>query len=79
MSELNKTISFNAFHILVAFIIIRMFFNGKMNYIIDIINYINNITHPGIWFDIIYVFIIYLISINIKFEIGLRASVKFDL
>jgi len=76
MSEINKNIRFNAFQILVVFIIIYLMVNGKINYIINFINYIINIETPGFWFIMVHIFATYMILISLKIELGFRAAIN---
>lgn len=79
MAELDKQVSFSAFHILLVVISINLFVYGDSNYIINLINYVINIETPGFWFIILHVVTLYLILSNLTFEFGFRAAIKFNL
>jgi len=79
MPEIDKQITFNAFHICILIIILNLTFNGNIDYIIQFINYVIDFNSPGSWFIILHVLTLYLILSNLEFEFGFRAAIKFNL
>ena len=79
MPEIDKQITFNAFHICILIIILNLIFSGNIDYIIQIINYVIDFNSPGSWFIILHILILYLILSSLQFEFGFRAAIKFNL
>jgi hypothetical protein len=51
MAEVDKQLTFNAFHIYMVIFVINLFINGNYDYIINFINYLMNTEAP--WFLIL--------------------------
>lgn len=79
MAEVDKQVTFNAFHICMAAFILNLLSNGKYDYIINSINYLIKIETPEFWFIILHILLIYLILSHLEFEFGFRAAIKFNL
>jgi hypothetical protein len=80
MPEVDKQMTFNAFHIcMVVFVINLLINNNNYDYIINFVNYVINIETPGFWFIILHILLVYLILSNIQFELGFHAAIKFNL
>lgn len=79
MAEVDRSIYFNAFHILLVSLIGIIINNSNFDFIIYIINYIINIDTPGFWVLMMHIFIVYIVLISIKIEIGFRAAISFNL
>lgn len=79
MSEEDKQINFNAFHILVFIISIKLLLYGNIDNIIDIVNYIKTLNSMEVMVVVAHILMIYFILSGLKFEIKFNASVKFHL
>lgn len=79
MPEIDKQITFNAFHICILIIILNLTFSGNIDYIIQFINYVIDFNSPGSWFIILHILTLYLILSSLQFEFGFRAAIKFNL
>ena len=79
MPELDKEVTFSAFHVCVVAFILNLLINGNYDYIINFINYLINTETPGFWFIILHVLLFYLILTNLHFELGFRAAIKFNI
>jgi len=79
MPEIDKQITFNAFHICILIILLNLTFSGNINYIIQFINYVIDFNSPGSWFIILHILTLYLILSSLQFEFGFRAAIKFNL
>ena len=78
MPEIDKIISFNAFHVLLIILICNTIITNNWEYIINLIYYILNLDVPGFWFLILHITIAYIMLISLKIELGFHASIKFD-
>lgn len=79
MTEVDKFICFNAFHILLIGVISNIIINNNFEYILNTINYLININTQEFWFLMIHITIAYIMLISLRIEIGIRASIKFNL
>lgn len=79
MPEVDKQVSFNAFHICMVGLVINFVINGNYDYIINFINYLINVEAPGFWFIIVHMLLVYLMLTSLKFEIGFHAAIKLNL
>jgi len=79
MPEVDKQLTFNAFHIFTGAFVINLLLNGNYDYIINFINYLMNTEAPGFWFIILHILLVYLILSHLEFEFGFRAAIKFNL
>ena len=79
MPEVDKLISFNAFHVLLIVMFINSILTNNWEYIINAIYYIFNLETPGFWFLMIHIILVYLILTNLKVELGFHAALKFNL
>lgn len=79
MPEVEKSISFNALHILLIVLISNIIINSKFDYILDAVNYILNMETPGFWFLMLHIVIAYIILTALKIELGFHAAIKLNL
>lgn len=79
MPEVDKQITFNAFHICMAALVINLVMNGNYDYIINFINYLINVEAPGFWFIVLHMLLVYLMLSHLQFDLGFHAAVKFNL
>lgn len=79
MPEVDKQVTFNAFHIFMALFVINLVINSNYDYIINFINYLINVEAPGFWFIMLHILLVYLILSHLQFEFGFRAAIKFNL
>ena len=79
MPELDKEVTFSAFHVCVVAFILNLLINGNYDYIINFINYLISVEAPGFWFIILHILLIYLMLTSLKFEIGFHAAIKLNL
>ena len=79
MPEVDKQLTFNAFHICMVGLVINLLINNNYDYIINFVNYLINIETPGYWFIILHMVLVYLILSNVQFELGFHAAIKFNL
>ena len=77
MPEVDKKISFSALHILAITLIINLFTNNNISYIIELFNYIINLDSPGLWILIIYTILLAFILSCLQFELGFHAAINF--
>jgi hypothetical protein len=52
MPEVDKQVTFNAFHVCMVAFVLNLLVNGNYDYIINFINYLINVEAPGFWFII---------------------------
>jgi len=79
MPEVEKLISFNAFHVLLVALICNTIFANNWEYIINLIYYIFNLDTPGFWFLMMHILIVYIMLVSLKIELGFHAALKFNL
>lgn len=79
MPEVDKSISFNALHILLIILISNIIINNNYELIINAINYVINMETPGFWFLMLHIFIAYIMLTALKIELGFHAAIKFNL
>jgi hypothetical protein len=82
MSNIDKSINFNAFHILLIIIIINIFMNlmtWNWEFVDSAIYYISNLQTPEFWFLMIHVILAYIILTSLQFEFDFRAAINFNL
>lgn len=79
MSEVNKQVTFNAFHICMVALVIDLLMNGNYDYIINFINYLISVDTPGFCFIILHMLLLYLILTHLQLEFGFRGAIKFYL
>lgn len=80
MPEIDKQVTFNAFHICIVCLALNLiFYGGNLDYIIQFINYVIDFNSPGSWFIILHVLTLYLILSSLQFDFGFRAAIKFNL
>jgi hypothetical protein len=79
MPEIDKLLRFNAFHILLIALIINIIINNNHEFIVNIIYEVFNMETLGFWFLMIHILIAIVLLINLKFELGFRAAIKFNL
>jgi hypothetical protein len=79
MPEVDKQVTFNAFHICMVAFVLNLMINGNYDYIINSINYLINVEAPGFWFIMLHMLLVYLILTHLQFELGFRAAIKFNL
>jgi hypothetical protein len=79
MPEVDKQITFTAFHICMAALAINLVMNGNYDYIINFINYLINFENTGLWFVLLHILILYILLSNLEFELGFRAAIKFNI
>lgn len=79
MAEVDKLICFNAFHILLIIVISNIIINSNYDYILNAIYYVLNMETPGFWFLMLHIVIAYIMLTGLKFELGFRAAIKFNL
>jgi hypothetical protein len=77
MPEVDKKICFSALHILAITIMINLFTNNNISYIIESLNYIINLDSPGLWFLIIHTILLSFILSCLQFELGFYAAINF--
>jgi hypothetical protein len=77
MPEVDKLISFNAFHILLVLMISNIITTNNWEYITNSIYYIFSFDSPGIWFLLLHIFVAYVLLTCLKIELGFHASIKF--
>jgi hypothetical protein len=78
MPELDKSISFNAFHILLILMISNIIFNPSWYYEF-FMNGILNMEPLGFWFLMIHIIIAYIMLTSLQIELGFHVSVKINL
>ena len=81
MSEVEKSINFNGFHILLIVIITNILMNNSLDreFLDSAINYILDIQTPELWFLIIHIIIAYIILTSLQFKFEFRAAINFNL
>jgi hypothetical protein len=81
MSEVEKSLNFNGFHILLIVIITNILMNNSLDreFLDSAINYILDIQTPELWFLIIHIIIAYIILTSLQFELEFRAAINFNL
>ncbi len=81
MSEVEKSINFNAFHILLIVVISNILMNHSWDweFLDSTINYVLDIQTPELWFLIIHIIIAYIILTSLQFEFEFRAAINFNL
>ncbi len=81
MPEIDKSISFNALHILLIVLISNIIINTSWysEFIKYVIYHVSNMDPPGFWFLMIHITIAYIMLTSVKIELGFRASIKINL
>jgi hypothetical protein len=79
MPEVDKQVTFNAFHIFMIVFMINLVINSNYDYIINFVNYLISVEAPGFWFIMLHILLVYLILSHLQFEFGFRAAIKFNL
>lgn len=79
MPEVDKSISFNALHILLIISISNIIINSNWELIINGLYYVFSIDRPGFWFLMLHIFIAYIFLTALKIELGFHASIKLNL
>lgn len=79
MPEVDKQVTFNAFHICMVTLVINLIINSNYDYIINFVNYLISLEMPGFWFILLHILLVYLILSHLKFEMGFRAAIKFNI
>ncbi len=81
MGELveEQQFKFNAFHILLFLISINVLLYGKVDHIIDIMDYITNLDMIPTMFIMAHVLLVYFVLSSVQFAIKFKAIVKFNL
>lgn len=79
MPEVDKQVTFNAFHIFMVVFMINLVINSNYDYIINFVNYLISVEAPGFWFIMLHILLVYLILSHLQFEFGFRAAIKFNL
>ena len=79
MPEINKSINFNMFHILLILLISNIIMNNNYEIIPNTLDYIINMERPGFLFLMMHVFIVYMLLSNVNINLNIYASVKFNL
>jgi hypothetical protein len=81
MSEVEKSLNFNGFHILLIVIITNILMNNSLDreFLDSAINYLLDIQTPELWFLIIHIIIAYIILTSLQFEFEFRAAINFNL
>lgn len=75
----DKSISFNAFHILLIIIISNIIIYNKFESLLNATYYVLEMETPGFWFLMMHVVIAYIMLTSLEFDINLRADIKFTL
>jgi len=78
MPQVDKSINFNALHILIIMLLSNIIITGNWEYFISIINYIMMLEKRDFWFLLIHISIVYVMLTSLKIELGFRASIKFN-
>jgi hypothetical protein len=79
MPEIEKSISFNAFHILLIVLISNIIINNNYESIKNVINYVLSMETPGFWFLMLHIVIAYIMLTALKIELGFHAAIKLNL
>ena len=83
MTEFNKLMCFNAFHIvlvaIISNIISNIIINNNYESLLNAIYYLINIELCDFWILMTHIIITYILLINLTFEIGFRGAIKFNL
>ena len=81
MSEVEKSINFNAFHILLIVVISNILMNHSWDweFLDSAINYVLDMQTLELWFLIIHIIIAYIILTSLQFEFEFRAAINFNL
>ena len=79
MPEIDKSISFNALHILLIVLISNIIINNSWESIINAIYYVLNMDIPGFWFLMMHILIAYILLISLQIKLGFHVSIKFNL
>jgi len=75
----DKSISFNAFHILLIVMISNIIIYNKFESLLNATYYVLEMETPGFWFLMMHVVIAYIMLTSLEFDINLRADIKFTL
>lgn len=59
MAEVDKQVTFSAFHVCVVACILNLLINGNYDYIINFINYLISVEAPGFWFIMLHILLVY--------------------
>ena len=79
MPEVDKQVTFNAFHVCMVAFVLNLLVNGNYDYIINFINYLINVEAPGFWFIMLHILLVYLLLTSLQVEIGFRAAIKLNI
>lgn len=79
MPEVDKQITFNAFHIYIVSLVINLWMNSNYDYIINFIDYLINVEAQGFWFNVLYMLLVYLMLSHVQIDLGFHAAVNFNL
>jgi hypothetical protein len=81
MSEVEKSINFNGFHILLIVIITNILTNNAWDweFLDSAINYVLDMQTLELWFLIIHIIIAYIILTSLQFEFEFRTAINFNL
>lgn len=79
MPVLDKSISFNALHILLIVLISNIIINNKWESIMETTYYVLNMETPGFWFLMLHIVIAYIMLTALKIELGFHAAIKVNL
>jgi hypothetical protein len=79
--QVDNSISFNAFHILLIILISNIIINPSWNWesLLNAIYYVLEMETPGFWFLMMHVIIAYIMLTSLEFHINFRADIKFNL
>ena len=79
MTEFNKLMCFNAFHIVLVAIISNIIINNNYESLLNAMYYLINMELRDFWFLMTHIIITYILLISLTFEIGFRGAIKFNL
>lgn len=79
MPVLDKSISFNALHILLIVLISNIIINNKWESIMETTYCVLSMETPGFWFLMLHIVIAYIMLTALKIELGFHAAIKVNL